>query len=75
MFAKYERLIGYGVNAISFSPDGNTIAVARGDRFVDQSLDLDKLLERGCNQVQDYLKNNPKAKSDRTLCDGISTQK
>lgn len=39
------------------------------------TLDLDKLLVRGCDWVRGYLENNPNvSESDRTLCDGIGTQ-
>lgn len=36
--------------------------------------DLDDLLARACSWASDYLKNNPKMKDDRTLCDDINTQ-
>jgi WD40 repeat protein len=67
----------YGVNSVSFSPDGKAIASASDDGLVMLwNLDLDDLLERGCNWLRDYLKTNPNvSESDRHLCDGISTQK
>ncbi|MEW6495422.1 MAG: hypothetical protein AB1589_23320 [Cyanobacteriota bacterium] len=61
--------------SVSFSPDGQTIASASSDRTVmlmKWNLDLDDLLERGCNWLRDYLKTNPNvSQSDRHLCDGI----
>ncbi|WP_392477282.1 hypothetical protein [Nostoc sp. C110] len=36
--------------------------------------DLDDLLARACSWASDYLKNNPKMKDDRHLCDDINTQ-
>ncbi|HBB33867.1 MAG TPA: hypothetical protein DC064_19235, partial [Cyanobacteria bacterium UBA9273] len=67
----------FGMRKVSFSPDGKTIAaLALPGNFNSSvsvwSFELDKLLERGCNQVRDYLKRNPNVKqSDRHLCDGI----
>ncbi|NER19435.1 MAG: hypothetical protein F6J96_01470 [Symploca sp. SIO1C2] len=59
----------------SFSPDGKAIAVATDEGVAVLSLDLDELLERGCNWARDYLKNNPSVeKKDRKLCDDIVTQ-
>ncbi|HEY9598585.1 MAG TPA: stage II sporulation protein E, partial [Cyanophyceae cyanobacterium] len=68
------------VKSLSFSPNGLILASASDDGTVrlwkiDRSkwnLDLDELLLRGCNWLQDYLKTNPNvSQSDRTLCDGI----
>ena len=67
-----------GGQDVSFSPDGQMIAAAGNYTTPDSvwSLDLDKLMVRGCDQVRDYLKNNLNvSESDRTLCDGIGTQK
>jgi WD40 repeat protein len=65
------------VNHVSFSPQGKMIASASSDRTVILwNLDFDDLMVRGCNWVRDYLKTNPNvSESDRTLCDGICTQK
>jgi tetratricopeptide (TPR) repeat protein len=65
------------VNSVSFSPDSTTLASASSDKTIKLwNLDLDNLVVRGCDWVRDYLENNPNvSKSDRTLCDGISTQK
>ncbi len=65
--------------SVSFSPDGQTIASASNDRTVilmKWNLDLDDLLELGCNWLRDYLKTNPNvSESDRNLCDDILTHK
>ncbi|MBD1837956.1 WD40 repeat domain-containing protein [Coleofasciculus sp. FACHB-501] len=65
------------VMSVSYSPDGKTLASASWDYTIKVwNLDLDDLLVRGCNWVRDYLENNPNvSKSDRSLCDGIGTQK
>jgi WD40 repeat protein len=59
------------VSQLSFSPDGKALAIASEDGVSVLSLEPDKLIKYGCKWAHDYLKNNPKAKSDRTLCDDI----
>lgn len=62
------------VLSVHFSPDGQTLASASGDRTVILwDLHLDRLLLRGCNWVDDYLKHNRNVEErDRLLCEGIS---
>ncbi|MBD2501702.1 WD40 domain-containing protein [Anabaena azotica] len=59
------------VRCISMSPDAQYIATAADDRTVRlwPIENLDQLLRRGCNWLQDYLENNPHVhESDRRLC-------
>ncbi|KAB8329953.1 AAA family ATPase [Scytonema tolypothrichoides VB-61278] len=75
---------------VAFSLDGKKLASASDDKTVilwnlDQVVDLDKVMAHGCDWVRDYLKNNHYVResdsealrigADRTLCDGIGTQK
>ncbi|MGK7877479.1 MAG: toll/interleukin-1 receptor domain-containing protein [Xenococcaceae cyanobacterium] len=85
-----QTLTGHKDSAlgVSFSPDGHILATASSDKSVIlwnldleklaslRNLDLDDLMERGCDWVRDYLKYNSEVeKGDRTLCDGIGTGK
>ncbi|NEP61713.1 MAG: hypothetical protein F6K31_32970, partial [Symploca sp. SIO2G7] len=75
MFEKYVQYDYTSVLDISFSPDGKAIAVATDKGLFVKSLELDKLLQEGCDKIRDYLKNNPSVKErDRKLCDGIGTK-
>jgi hypothetical protein len=58
---------------ISFSPNGKKLALANPNGTVELwDFNLDDLLLRGCNWLQDYLKTNPNvSQSDRTLCNDI----
>ena len=61
------------VLGVSFAPHGQLLASASDDHTVMLwNLDLDNLLGRGCDWIQDYLQYNSNVKdSDRHLCDGV----
>ncbi|MEH2169423.1 MAG: hypothetical protein V7K41_22745 [Nostoc sp.] len=71
LLTTFER---FGSQNVTFSPDGKSIA-SGGDRASVWDFDLNQLLKRGCDEAHDYLKNNPKAGSDRYLCDDIYKKK
>lgn len=70
-----------GVISLSFSPDGKMLASGGLDNNIilwnlQQVGTLDKLLIKGCQWIQDYLKSNPNLeKSDRQLCESAFTIK
>ncbi|MEH2081289.1 MAG: hypothetical protein V7K89_15200 [Nostoc sp.] len=72
LLTTYER---FGRSDVSFSPDGKSIASSDYDGVLVWDFDLNQLLKRGCDEAHDYLKNNPKAESDRYLCDDIYKKK
>ena len=54
---------------VGFSPDGKIISSASFDsKVILWSLDLDELLERSCNWLDDYLISNPK-RNDKQVCE------
>ncbi|MEM9271789.1 MAG: hypothetical protein AAGA80_02325 [Cyanobacteria bacterium P01_F01_bin.143] len=63
-----------GVLDISFSPDGKTLVSASNDKNIilwnldALTMDVDKLLERGCNWLQDYLTNRPEKLEELETC-------
>ena len=64
------------VRSIAWSHDGKWLASAGNDKTVLlwnlELLELDTVLERGCEWVRGYLKNKPKiSKEDRHLCDRV----
>ena len=74
-----KTLKGHGYNSdtgavysISFSPDGMSLVSAGADRqIILWNLNLDNLLEYGCNWLQGYLKTNPSIKNKRNVCNKI----
>jgi WD40 repeat protein len=71
-------LRGHGnwVHSVNFSYDDRTLASASYDHTAIlwnlKNIDnLDELLVRGCDWMQDYLKNNPNGKKESDLCNGI----
>lgn len=77
-----RTLTGHSDHLLSanFSADGKTLALGSADGAIilwnldelNHLKNLDSLLERGCDWLYDYLKNNPNvSKSDRHLCDDI----
>jgi WD40 repeat protein len=66
-----------GASDLDFSPDGRFLVSAHDNEMaivwdLEQVLDIDRVLVRGCNWIDDYLKTNATvAPSDRDLCDGI----
>jgi WD40 repeat protein len=65
-----------GVTTLAFSPDGQTLVSADQDGILKfwnlnllakNSLNLNQLIDHGCNLLEGYLKNNPNVE-DRQLC-------
>ncbi|MDZ8237242.1 MAG: caspase family protein [Nostoc sp. ChiQUE01a] len=62
-----------GIKKLDFNSDGTMLASASMDKSVilwdlRLNLELDGLLDYGCNWVQDYLNNNPQGQQERELC-------
>ncbi|NER19785.1 MAG: hypothetical protein F6J96_03305 [Symploca sp. SIO1C2] len=56
------------VNSVSFSPNGKLLAFGREDsKVILWSLDLEDLLARGCDWLQDYLATHPDA-AEQEIC-------
>ncbi len=70
------------VESVNFSPDGKTLVSINAANRVSiwnldysQLNDVNSLLKRGCDQISNYLNNNPKLnQEDKTLCEGIEEQ-
>ncbi|WP_337885392.1 AAA-like domain-containing protein [Fischerella thermalis] len=64
---------GYPLWNISFSPDGKKIASVSEDGLVElwnaETLDFEQLIVRGCNWLDDYLRNNSRLnEKDKQIC-------
>ncbi|NEQ81325.1 MAG: sugar-binding protein [Moorea sp. SIO2I5] len=70
------------VESVNFSPDGETLVwinaanrVSIWNSDYSQFNDVNYLLKRGCDQIGNYLKNNPNVNpEDKELCEGIEEQ-
>ena len=62
--------------SVTFSPDGKYIATASDDKTarVWRVENLDEMLVRACNWLQDYLENNAD-QNEKYVCDGINPKK
>lgn len=55
--------------SVAFSPNGKTIATASDDNTVILwNLDLEDLIVRGCNWLDDYFITHPEKLSQLTVC-------
>ena len=57
------------VTSVSFNSKGNTLlSTSANDSVILWNLDLQDLLNQGCDRLHDYLQTNRKRESDRNLC-------
>jgi WD40 repeat protein/energy-coupling factor transporter ATP-binding protein EcfA2 len=56
------------VNSVSFSPKGNALLSTSDDSVILWNLDLQDLLNQGCDRLHDYLQTKRKREGDRNLC-------
>ncbi|MBD2255506.1 AAA-like domain-containing protein [Nostoc parmelioides FACHB-3921] len=75
--SRYHPQKNHKITGLIFTPDGNLASVGEDgelllwdfQKWQTEYGDLDKLLNRGCNFLKDYLANNPNvSESDRQLC-------
>ncbi|GGA02969.1 hypothetical protein [Okeania sp. KiyG1] len=60
------------VESLAFSPHSNQIVSVSDDKTIRLwNLDLDDLVARGCNWVDDYLKSKPENYPNKHLCDDV----
>ncbi len=64
---------GYAFWNISFSPDGKKIVSVSDNALVElwnaETLDFEQLIARGCNWLDDYLRNNSRlSENDKNIC-------
>jgi WD40 repeat protein/uncharacterized caspase-like protein len=74
--------LGAGVMSVHFNPDGrtivsgsidNTVRIWRFDNNQTNTLEINQLVENGCQWVKDYLNNNSKVTlEDKQLCSNLS---
>ncbi|NEQ82947.1 MAG: hypothetical protein F6K26_22745 [Moorea sp. SIO2I5] len=71
------------VESVNFSPDGKTLVSINAANRVSiwnlnysQLNDVNSLLKRACNQISNYLKNNPNVnqEDDKKACEGIEEE-
>ena len=65
-----QRLKGHtgAVNSVSFSPDGKLIATTSWDGTAQLWPNLDRLLSRGCDWLQDYFATHPEELKKLQVC-------
>ncbi len=60
----------------SFSPDGNLIAACQGNEIVLFNLELNTLLQQGCDSLHNYLVTNPKVSDEEVeLCSKAKSER